>query len=86
MNTLNLENKEYVVIPRKEYEDLRTKASFRLFASLSDERFIHRPCKHQAWKALNLRCVNFRKKYIVSYLDNKSEIIVCEFALQKNLK
>lgn len=59
---------------------------FAFFASLSDERFIHRPCKHPAWKALNLRCVNFRKKYIVSYLDNKSEIIICEFVLQKNLK
>jgi len=60
--------------------------AFAFFASLSDERFVHRPCKHPAWKALNLRCVNFRKKYIVSYLDNKSEIIICEFALQKNLK
>jgi hypothetical protein len=60
--------------------------AFAFFASFSDERFIHRPCKNAAWKALNLRCVNFRKKYIVSYLDNKNEIIVCEFALQKNLK
>lgn len=60
--------------------------AFAFFASLSDERIIHRPCKHPPWKALNLRCINFRKKYVVSYLDNKSEIIVCEFALQKNLK
>lgn len=59
--------------------------AFAFFASLSDDRFIHRPCKHPTWKALNLRCVNFRKKYIVSYLDNKNEIIVCEFTLQKNL-
>jgi hypothetical protein len=36
--------------------------AFFFFASLSDDRIIHRPCKHQAWKALNLRCVNFRKK------------------------
>ena len=60
--------------------------AFAFFADLSDERIVHRPCKHPAWKALNLRCINFRKKYIVSYLDNKNEIIVCEFALQKNLK
>jgi hypothetical protein len=60
--------------------------AFAFFDTLSDDRFVHRPCKHTAWKALNLRCVNFRKKYIVSYLDNKSEIIICEFALQKNLK
>lgn len=27
MNTLTIENKKYVVIPQKEYEDLRTKAA-----------------------------------------------------------
>ena len=82
MNTLNIENKEYVVISRKEYEDLRTKAAalfiesegmpqtakkfvddaFAFFSTLSDERFIHRPCSRPAWKALNLRCVNFRSR------------------------
>jgi hypothetical protein len=60
--------------------------AFAFFETLSDERLLHRPCKHPAWKGLGLRCVNFRKKYIVSYLDNVSEIIVCEFALQKLLK
>ncbi|MBS1661113.1 MAG: type II toxin-antitoxin system RelE/ParE family toxin [Bacteroidetes bacterium] len=61
--------------------------AFAFFESLSDERMIHRPCKTPAvWKALNLRCVNFRKKYVVSYLDNKSEIVVCEFVLQKLIK
>ena len=59
---------------------------FAFFESLSDERIIHRPCKHPAWKGLGLRCVNFRKKYIVSYLDNTNEIIICEFALQATLK
>jgi len=29
MNTLNIENKEYVVITRKEYEGLRTKAAIK---------------------------------------------------------
>ena len=29
MNTLHIENKEYVVIPRKEYDDLRTKAALK---------------------------------------------------------
>jgi hypothetical protein len=47
--------------------------AFAFFASLSDERFVHRPCKHPAWKALNLRCVNFRKKYIVSILITKAK-------------
>ena len=60
--------------------------AFAFFESLSDERLVHRPCKHPTWKALNLRCVNFRKKYIVSYLDNQNEIVICQFALQKLMK
>ena len=33
MTTLNIENKEYVVISRKEYEALRTKAAVKAVAS-----------------------------------------------------
>ena len=60
--------------------------AFAFFESFSDERLVHRPCKHPTWKALNLRCVNFRKKYIVSYLDNRNEIVICQFTLQKLMK
>ena len=60
--------------------------AFDFFASLSDERVIHHPCKHQVWNLLNYRCVNFRKKYVVAYLYNTDEIIICDFALQKLLK
>jgi plasmid stabilization system protein ParE len=60
--------------------------AFAFFESLADDRKTHRPCKHPAWKGLGLRCANFRKKYIVSYIDNMDEIVVCEFALQKLLK
>lgn len=61
-------------------------AAFVFFESLSNDNLLHRPCRHPAWKALGLRCANFRKKYVVSYLDNIDEIIICEFALQKLLK
>jgi hypothetical protein len=33
MNTLNIENKEYVVILRKEYDDLRTKATIKTISA-----------------------------------------------------
>lgn len=60
--------------------------AFDFFENLSGEKIIHRPCKFPAWQRLNFRCVNFRKKYIVAYLNNTNEIIICEFALQKLLK
>jgi plasmid stabilization system protein ParE len=60
--------------------------AFAFFETLSDERVVHRPCPHVTWKNLGLRCANFRKKYIVSYLDNTNEIIICDFTAQKRLK
>jgi hypothetical protein len=33
MTTLNIENKEYVVIPRQEYEKLRTKAAVKAISA-----------------------------------------------------
>jgi len=60
--------------------------AFDFFEQLSDESFVHRPCKHLAWQQLKFRCANFRKKYIVAYLNNSNEIVVCEFGLQKLLK
>ena len=59
--------------------------AFEFFETLADERATHRPCKYLAWQLLNYRCANFRKKYIVAYLSNTDEIIVCDFALQKLL-
>ena len=60
--------------------------AFDFFDSLSDDRIVHHPCKYLSWNLLNYRCANFRKKYVVAYLDNTDEIIICDFALQKLLK
>jgi hypothetical protein len=60
--------------------------AFEFFETLSDERLTHKPCRYLSWQALNYRCANFRKKYVVAYLDNADEIIICDFALQKLLR
>jgi plasmid stabilization system protein ParE len=59
--------------------------AFEFFDNLSDERVLHHPCKHLPWNLLHYRCAHFRKKYVVAYLDNTDEIIICDFALQKLL-
>ncbi|HEY0262240.1 MAG TPA: type II toxin-antitoxin system RelE/ParE family toxin, partial [Chitinophagales bacterium] len=56
--------------------------AFEFFEILSSETITHRPCKYLLWSLLNYRCANFRKKYVVSYLDNSDEIVICDFALQ----
>ena len=59
--------------------------AFAFFEKLSDDRIVHRPCKYSPWQKLTYRCVSFRKKYAVAYLERKSEIIICEFAVAKLL-
>lgn len=59
--------------------------AFAFFNELSDERLLHRPCRYLPWQKLMYRCVNFRKKYVVAYLELSSEIVICEFALAKLL-
>ena len=59
--------------------------AFTFFDSLSDARKTHHPCRHEPWLLLNYRCANFKKKYVVAYLDNIDEVIICDFTLQKLL-
>lgn len=59
--------------------------AFEFFEKLSDDNRTHHPCKYPPWNLLNYRCAHFRKKYVVAYLDNTDEVIICDFALQKLL-
>ena len=59
--------------------------AFEYFGHLSDELVTHRPCKYEMWNMLGYSCASFRKKYLVAYIDNADEIIICDFAVQKTL-
>jgi len=50
MTTLNLENKEYIVIPKKEYEDLRTKAAIK---TVSARKLLLATGKKRAYKLID---------------------------------
>lgn len=60
--------------------------AFDFFEKLSDERIEHKPCNYNnLWKYLDYRCVIY-KKYVVAYLSQQSEIIICDFVASKLLK
>lgn len=59
---------------------------FEFFAGLSDERIVHMPCKYKEWKYLNYRCITYRKKYVIAYLNSEKEIVICDFVSSKILK
>ena len=59
---------------------------FSFFEDLSDERLLHKPCNYNnVWKYLDYRCVTY-KKYVVAYLSQPKEIIICDFVVAKTLK
>lgn len=76
-----IESKGLIQTSKKFIDD-----SFSFFEKLGDSRIRHKPCKYTIWETLEYRCANFKKKYVVAYIDNEEEIIVCDFALQKLLK
>ena len=62
-----------------------TDDTFLFFEKLSDERIIHKSCSYMRWETLGYRCVPFKKKYIVAYLSQDKEIIICDFVSSKLL-
>jgi len=59
--------------------------AFLFFDKLSDERIVHKPCNYNRWKTLSYRCVPFKKKYVVAYLNQENEIVICDFVSAKLL-
>jgi plasmid stabilization system protein ParE len=59
---------------------------FIFFDKLADERIEHKPCIYRNWKDLGYRCVPYKKKYIIAYLTQEKEIVICDFVSSKLLK
>jgi hypothetical protein len=59
--------------------------AFAFFHKLGKTKIKHKPCAFVDWSRENYRCANFKKKYVVAYLDLDDEVIICDFALQKLL-
>jgi len=57
--------------------------AFRFFETLSDDSVKHRDCRYKRWENLGYSCVNYKKKYVVAYLDLSDEIIICDFVSAK---
>lgn len=38
------------------------------------------------WKELQYRCVSYKKKYVIVYLNLQKEIVICDFVAAKLLK
>ncbi len=75
-----IENKGMPQTAKKFVDDI-----FSFFKKLSDERVVHKTCRYKQWKDLDYRCVPYKKKYVVAYLSQEEEIIICDFVAFKLL-
>ena len=60
--------------------------AFAFFEQLSGDRITHKPCTYSIWKWLDYRCITYKKKYVVAYLSQPNEIVICDFVSAKLLK
>ena len=42
-------------------------------------------CEYKEWESLEYSCINYKRKYVVAYLDLSEEIIICDFVPAKLL-
>lgn len=75
-----IEGKGLPEISKKFVDDV-----FSFFRKLGDTRIKHKPCRFRIWKEEGYRCANFKKKYVVAYLDLEKEVVICDFAVHKLL-
>ena len=52
---------------------------------LADDHKRHKPCRDPQRNLMGYKCLPFRKKYTVVFIEMDEEIIVCEFILSKRI-
>ena len=58
-------------------------AVYDFIVKLSDSRRGHVICREPERAMLGYKCVSYKKKYTVVFLESDDELIICEFVLSK---
>lgn len=53
------------------------------FLRIADSRKSYSFCKEPKRKALGYKCLSYKKKYTIVFIESKQEIIICEFIASK---
>jgi plasmid stabilization system protein ParE len=62
-----------------------TDDAYDFIAQLGDSRKGYRSCRDPERDLLGYKCISFRKKYTVVFIEQETEIIICEFILSKRI-
>lgn len=60
-------------------------AVYDFFIKLADSRKIHAICREPERAMVGYKCIPYKKKYTVVFLESDDEIIICEFIPSKNI-
>lgn len=60
-----------------------TDDAYDFIAKLGDNRKGYRFCRDSQRAKLGYKCISYKKKYTIVFIELDSEIIVCEFILSK---
>lgn len=60
-----------------------TDAAYDYFIKLADTRKSYPLCREPERAALNYKCIPYKKKYTVVFIETDTEIIICEFISSK---
>jgi len=61
-------------------------ASYDFIEKLADQRKSHRLCRDPDRSALGFKCVSFRKKYTVVFIETDIELAIIEFIPSKLIR
>jgi plasmid stabilization system protein ParE len=62
-----------------------TDDAYDFIEELGDSRKGYRRCREPMRDALGFKCIPYKKKYTIFFIELDTEIIVCEFILSKRI-
>ncbi len=75
-----IESKGLVATAEKFADDV-----YDFFIKLSDSRRTHAICRDPERAILGYRCISYKKKYTIVFLETNEELVICEFVPSKNI-
>jgi plasmid stabilization system protein ParE len=58
---------------------------YDFFAKLSDSRRSHAICRDPERAIIGYKCIAYKRKYTIVFLESDDELIICEFIPSKNI-
>ena len=62
-----------------------TDEAYDFMAKLGNSMKGYRPCRDPEREAIGYKCIPYRKKYTIVFIELDTEIIICEFILSKRI-